>query len=92
MSIKYKKQKAVLSGVVVGDDAEALLEWLQQTPSARVDLSTCTHLHPANLQVLMASRASVSFWPVDNELATWLKSALNAPGEPRDVRAAGKGT
>ena len=53
MAIVYKKNDAVFSDVVSVEDAEALLEWLQKKSAARVDLSACTHLHPANLQVLV---------------------------------------
>jgi hypothetical protein len=58
------------------DEAEPLLEWLQKKPSARIDLAACTHLHPANLQVLMAARAKVASWPENPELRAWLEPAL----------------
>lgn len=82
MAIEYKKNHAVFSDVVSVDGAEALLEWLQKKPTGRVDLSACTHLHPANLQVLMAGKPAISAWPKDTGLATWLQSALNAPMPP----------
>ncbi len=78
MAIQYKKNLVLMSDVVSVEDAEALLEWLQRKPTARVDLSACTHLHPANLQVLMAAKTTVSAWPAEAGLAAWLKSALNA--------------
>lgn len=77
MAIEYKKNHAVFSDVVSVDEAEALLEWLQKKSAARVDLSACTHLHPANLQVLMTAKPAISAWPKDAGLATWLESALN---------------
>ena len=76
MGIQYKKNLAVFSDVVSVDEAETLLEWLQKKPAARIDLSACTHLHPANLQVLMAARPVISNWPIDSGLAAWLASAL----------------
>ena len=76
MAIEYKRNLAVFSDVVSVDEAEALLEWLQKKSTARVDLSACTHLHPANLQVLMAAKSAISAWPTDTGLETWLKSAL----------------
>jgi hypothetical protein len=78
MAIEYKKNHALFSDMVGVDGAEALLEWLQKNSSARVDLSACTHLHPANLQVLMVAKPGISAWPSDTGLATWLKSALSA--------------
>jgi len=76
MAIEYQNNLAVLSEVVSVEEAEALLEWLQKKSAARVDLSACTHLHPANLQVLMVAHPVISAWPTDPGLATWLKSAL----------------
>ena len=79
MAIEYKKKVVVMSDIVSVDDAEGLLEWLQNKPAAKVDLSTCTHLHPANLQVLMAAQCRVTHWPQDAGLRTWLETALSAP-------------
>ncbi len=76
MAITYKKNMAVLEGAVSVEDAEDLLAWLQKTPKARLDFSACTHLHAANLQVLMAARLPVASWPHDNDLKAWLHSAL----------------
>ena len=78
MAIVYKKNVAVFTDVVSVDDAEALLEWLQKKSAARVDLSACTHLHPANLQVLMAAEPAISAWPTDTGLAAWLTSVLSS--------------
>ena len=78
MAIVYKKNHVVFSDVVSVEEAEALLEWLQKNAAARVDLSACTHLHPANLQVLMTANPAISAWPADTGLAGWLKSALHA--------------
>ena len=78
MAIEYKKKVVVLTDIDSVDDAEGLLEWLQNKPSAKVDLSACTHLHPANLQVLMAAQCRVTHWPQDPGLRTWLETALSA--------------
>jgi hypothetical protein len=77
MAIEYKKNRAVFSEVVGVEDAEALLQWLQKKSTAKVDLAACTHLHPANLQVLMVAGVAISAWPADKMFATWLKSALS---------------
>ncbi|MGS0756801.1 hypothetical protein ACVBEH_20520 [Roseateles sp. GG27B] len=78
MPIDYKKNQVVFSGIVSVDDADTLLAWLQNKPSAKVDLAACSHLHPANLQVLMAAGCRVSAWPVDTDLCAWLQSALSS--------------
>jgi len=79
MTVEYKGSRAVFSDVVGVADAEALLEWLQGKTGASVDLAACTHLHPANLQVLMVAQPAVDAWPTDATLATWLQSAMTAP-------------
>ena len=76
MPIGYKKNQAILTGTVSVEEAEGLLEWLLKKPSAQVDLSGCTHLHPANLQVLMAAGCSIGALPRESGLAAWVASAL----------------
>ncbi|MFZ4624138.1 MAG: hypothetical protein ACOYNF_07860 [Rhodoferax sp.] len=76
MPIDYKKNQAKLREIVSVEDAEGLLNWLQNKPSAKIDLAECTHLHPANLQVLMAARCRVTVWPEDAHLRGWLETAL----------------
>jgi hypothetical protein len=76
MAITFKKDRAVFCDMVGGEDAETLLEWLQKYPKGKIDLSACTHLHPANLQVLMASKRSIHAGPKDKLLAEWIDSAL----------------
>lgn len=78
MPIQFKKNLALFTEVVSVEEAESLLEWLQKKPAAKVDLSACQHLHPANLQVLMAAAVTVLAWPADDAFAGWLRSALPA--------------
>ena len=76
MPVTYKKDKVLLSDIVAVEDAEGMLEWLLKKPAGKVDLAGCTHLHPANLQVLMAARSRISAWPRAAELQGWLQNAL----------------
>ncbi len=76
MTIEFRKNLAVFRDVVTVEEAESLLEWLQKKPAGKVDLAACTHLHAANLQVLMAARAQITVWPRDTALGNWLRSAL----------------
>jgi len=78
MAIVYKKNSAVFSEVAGVEEAEALLEWLTKHPKGKLNLAACTHLHPANLQVLMAAERSAYVPPGDPALAAWLGSALKA--------------
>lgn len=77
MPIVYKKGVALFEATVDVEDAEELLQWIQQHPQGKADFTRCTHLHAANLQVLMASRIRVAAWPQDDNLGTWLAAALD---------------
>jgi len=76
MNIEYTKKAARLTGFVSVEEAEGLLEWLQANPKGKLDLADCTHLHAANLQVLMAAKPNIAAWPENADLALWLKGAL----------------
>jgi hypothetical protein len=76
MAITFKKDRVVFTDVASGEDAESLLEWLQKHPKGKIDLSDCTHLQPANLQVLMAAQRTIYSMPKDKLLADWIDSAL----------------
>ncbi len=76
MPIEFEKGLVRMQGIVSVDEAEGLLEWLQNKPATKIDLSDCKHLHPANLQVLMACGCKVSAWPLDSGLRSWLETAL----------------
>jgi hypothetical protein len=78
MAMEFKKKRVVLSEVVGVEEAETLLEWLQDKTATQVDLSACTHLHPANIQVLLAAGTQVTVWPTDADLARWLQTVLIA--------------
>ena len=76
MPLEPKKSTLVASGLLGVEDAEILLEWLLKHPRGRLDLAACTHLHAANLQVLMAARPKIAAWPRHEPLAGWLRTAL----------------
>ncbi len=78
MPIEYRKNQVQFRDIATVEEAEQLLGWLQNRKSPRIDLSQCTHMHPANLQVLMAAKAKITTWPADEGLRAWLQSALSA--------------
>jgi len=78
MPIRFEKNLALFCDVASGEEAEGLLEWLQKWPAAKADLSECNHLHPANLQVLLAAGTRVAAWPKDSFLSGWLKTVLKS--------------
>jgi hypothetical protein len=76
MAIEFKKNRAIFRDEVSVEEAEGLLEWFQSTPKGKADLSACSHLHTANLQVLMTAKAGISSWPKDSALRAWLEPIL----------------
>jgi len=48
----------VLDGTCPVEDAEALLQLLQATPTAEIDWTQCRQLHTAVFQVILASGAA----------------------------------
>ena len=78
MCIIYNKKIAQLVDFVAVEEAEGLLEWLQTNPKGKLNLSALTHLHAANLQVLMAASPIIVSWPKNAEIAFLLKGALNS--------------
>jgi hypothetical protein len=76
MPIEFTTDQAIFRDIASVEEAESLLEWLQKTPHATVDLAACTHLHTANLQVLMVARPAIASWPENTELRAWLEAAL----------------
>ena len=78
MPIVFKRNRAVFHDEVSVEEAEGLLEWLQKRPGAKADLSALSHLHTANLQVLMTAKTRIASWPKNVELRAWLEPALNS--------------
>ncbi len=76
MPIEYGDSTAIFREMVGVDEAEDLLQWLHNKAHPRIDLSECTHIHPANLQVLMAAATMIVAWPPDPTWRQWLESAL----------------
>jgi len=79
--LELNRNRAVAGELLSVEDAEVLLEWLQEHPRGKLDLGACTHVHSASLQVLMATRATIAVWPRAAPLAEWLGAALNHPKE-----------
>jgi hypothetical protein len=78
MPVEYKKNRAIFHNDVSVEEAEGLLEWLQNNPAACADLSACSHLHTACLQVMMAAHANIVQSPHSAELRAWLEPALTS--------------
>lgn len=76
MAIRFEGTTARFDGACSAEEALPLLEWLEATPGARVDLSGCTALHTALLQVLLAIRPAVAAGPEEDFLKRWVAPLL----------------
>jgi hypothetical protein len=69
-----------LEGRCAVEEAEALLQMLQATPTAPCDWTHCSHLHTAVLQVILATRPALIGPCGDPYVEQWIV--------PASVRAA----
>jgi len=76
MPIRYDADLARFEAACTVEDALPLAEWLEATVAPRVDLSACTDLHTALLQLLLAARPAMTAGPEDAFLARYVGSAL----------------
>lgn len=81
MPIRYDDDLARFEAACTVDEALPLAEWLEATAAPRVDLSACTDLHTALLQLLLAARPAVDGAAADAFLARWIGPLL-AAGAP----------
>ena len=78
MAVEYVGNCVVCQGIVPVEEAEGLLSWLQENRNAVVDFEACTHVHPANLQVLLATGTKLSVLPSDQDLSMWISSVFGS--------------
>lgn len=76
MPIELRDSTLIARELLSVEEAETVLEWLIQHPRGQLDLTDCTHVHAASLQVLLAARPKISAWPRHAALADWLQAAL----------------
>lgn len=80
MPVNCTAEVAQITGVGTVEEAETLLTWLQEHPHGQVDLSECTHLHSAVVQVLMAARPAFRAEPRPGTPAAAVIAALQQDG------------
>jgi hypothetical protein len=68
----------VLAGACTVEDAETLFNQALEGADA-IDISGCTFLHTACLQVLLVARLQLIGTPADPALARWIAPFLQAP-------------
>jgi hypothetical protein len=76
MALELKRTIASFTGSCGAEEAAELHEWLSARRAPKADLSACTHLHSALLQLLLAGRVPISKPPKDPFLARWVAPLL----------------
>lgn len=89
--IRYEDGRAVLEGVCTVEEADSLLEWLQDDPRRPVDWTDCDHLHTAVLQVLLAVGPPLIGEPRDPFLARWVAPRLREGAQAGPARDSEEG-
>jgi len=77
MPLVFTETEARFEDVCTVEDALPLLEFLKNSDAPQVDLSACTYLHTALLQLLLSARPRIAAPPADPSLARWVEPLLN---------------
>jgi hypothetical protein len=82
----------VLAGRCEPEEGDALLEWLRRVESPAADLSGCSDVHTALVQLLLAARVAIIAPPEDPVFGASLQAHLSvsAPIVPPKPRRHGR--
>jgi hypothetical protein len=80
---RHEDGTILLEGRCPVEDAEPLLQLLQETPPARCDWTRCSHLHSAVAQVILAARPNLVGPCGDPWIEQWVASILPGNGLTR---------
>ena len=81
MPLVFTEARVRFEDVCTVEDALPLLEFLKGIDAPEVDLSACTYLHTALLQLLLAARPGMAAQPTDPALARWVAPLLTQAGD-----------
>jgi hypothetical protein len=79
MPLTFTATKVHFTDVCTVEDALPLLEFLKGGEACEADLSACTFLHTALLQLLLTVRPRMGAPPADPSLARWVAPLLTSP-------------
>lgn len=79
MPLTFTATTVHFTDICTVEDALPLLEFLKGGDAREVDLSACTYLHTALLQLLLAARPAMAAPPADPCLARWVAPLLLGP-------------
>ena len=92
MPLVFNGQMVSFEDVCTVEDALPLLEFLKAGEAAEIDLSACTYLHTALLQLLLTARPRLAALPADPGLARWIAAllAISPDGDPCPDKSAAR--
>jgi hypothetical protein len=85
MPLIFTATEVRFEGVCTVEDALTLLEFLKGSEAPEVDLSACTYLHTALLQLLLVVGPRVTVPPGDPSLARWVAPLLSDKARERAI-------
>jgi hypothetical protein len=85
MALIITATQARFEEVCTVEDALPLLEFLRNNNKPEVDLSACTWLHTALLQLLLTGSPRLTAPPVDPALARWVAPLLAHGGRGQET-------
>jgi hypothetical protein len=85
MPLIFTEMQVRFEDVCTADEALPLLEFLNSSEAPEVDLSACTYLHTALLQLLLSARPKMALLPADPVLARWVAPMLTDNAPAREI-------
>ena len=77
MSLRFDGPDVIFEGACMVEEALGLAEHWRAEPPGTADLSACTYLHTALLQVIAAAAPAAVVAPADPLLARWIMPVLS---------------
>ncbi|CAL8978154.1 hypothetical protein RHODGE_RHODGE_00042 [Rhodoplanes serenus] len=87
MPLRFDEGNVVFEGACMVEEALGLAEHWRAVPPGIADLSACTYLHTALLQVIAAAAPAEVVAPADPRLARWIMPVLSPASPPGRSRS-----
>ncbi|MFL9826717.1 hypothetical protein [Rhodoplanes sp. SY1] len=82
MPLRFEGPNVVFEGACMVEEALGLAEHWRAEPPGTADLSACTYLHTALLQVIAVAAPTAVVAPADPLLARWIMPVLTPSALP----------
>ncbi|MTW18475.1 hypothetical protein GJ689_19935 [Rhodoplanes serenus] len=87
MPLRFDEGNVVFEGACMVEEALGLAEHWRAVPPGIADLSACTYLHTALVQVIAAAAPAEVVAPADPRLAHWIMPVLSPAALPGRSRS-----